>query len=69
MRWSSGPVSVVEGQREATYVFRKKGTRGTLSVAFMKSIPKCFLLSLVSGKGLRDDAMGYMGQHIPLSHL
>ena len=35
MRWSSGPVSVVEAERDTTYVFPEKGTGGTLTVVFM----------------------------------
>ena len=66
VRWSSGPVSVVEAERDTTYVFPEKGTGGTLTVMFMKSILKRFLRTLVGGQGLRDDAMAYMRQHIPL---
>ena len=55
-----GSVSVVEAERDTTYVFRKKGTRGTLIVAFMKSILKRFLGTLLGGQGLRDDAMDYI---------
>ena len=66
MRWSSGPVSVVEAKRDRTYGFPKRGTGGTLAVAFMNSILKCFLRTLVGGQGLRDDAMDYIRQHIPL---
>ena len=66
VRWSSGPVSVVEAERDTTYVFPKKGTGSTLTVAFTKSILKCFLRTLVGGQGLRDDAMDYIRQHIPL---
>ena len=66
MRWSSGPVSVVEAVRDTRYVFPEKGTAGTLTVAFMKSILKPFLRTLVGGQGLRDDAMDYIRQHIPL---
>ena len=51
MQWSSGPFSVVEVERDTTYVFPKKGTGGTLTVAFMNSIPKRFLRTLVGGKG------------------
>ena len=60
MRWSSGPVSVVEAERDTTYVFPEKGTGGTLNVAFTKSILKRFLRTLVGGQGLRDDAMDYI---------
>ena len=66
MRWSSGPVSVVEAKRDTTHMFVEKGTRGTLTVAFMKSILKRFLRTLIGGQGLRDDAMDYIQQHIPL---
>ena len=66
MRWFSGPVSVVETERDTTYVFPKKGPGGTLIVAFMKSIVKCFLRTVVGGQGLRHDAMEYIRQHIPL---
>ena len=47
-------------------MFPKKGTGGTLIVAFMKSIINRFLRTLVGGKGLRDDCMDYIRQHIPL---
>ena len=66
MRWSSGPVNVVEAERHTTYVFPKKGTGGMLTVVFMESILKRFLHTLVGGQGLRDDAMDYIRQHIPL---
>ena len=66
VRWSSGPVLVVEAERDTTYVFPKKGTGGTLPVTLMNSISKRFLRTLVGGQGLRDDAMGYIRQHIPL---
>ena len=66
LRWSSGPVSVVEAERDTTHVFPKKGTGGTLTIAFMNSILKRFLRTLVGGQGLRDDAMYYIPQHIPL---
>ena len=66
VRWSSGPVSVVEAERDTTYVFPKKGTGGMLTVAFMKSMLKRFPRTLVRGQGLRDDAMDYIWQHIPL---
>ena len=66
MRWSSGPVSVVGAERDTTYVFPEQGTGGTLAVVFMKSILKRFLRTLVGGQGLRDDAMDYIRQHIPL---
>ena len=66
VRWSLGPVNVVEAERDATYVFPKKGTGGVLAVAVIKSILKRFLRTLVSGQGLRDDAMDYIRQHIPL---
>ena len=64
--WSLGPLSVVEAERDTMYVFLEKGTGGTLTVAFMKSILKRILCTLVGGQGLRDDAMDYMQQHIPL---
>ena len=38
MRWSSDPVSMVELKRGTTYVFPKKGTTDTLTMAFMNSI-------------------------------
>ena len=60
VRWSSGPVSVVEVYRDTTYVFPKKGTGGTLSVAFVKPILKRFLRTLVGGQGLCNDAMDYL---------
>ena len=66
VRWSSGPFSVVEAERDTTYVFPEKGTGGTLTVVFMKSILKRFLRTLVGGQGLHDDAMAYIRQHIPL---
>ena len=66
VRWSSSPVSVVEAERDTTYLFPKKGTGGTLTAAFMNSILKRFLRTLVGGQGLRDDAMDYIRQHIPL---
>ena len=66
VRWSSGPVSVVEAERDTTYVFPEKGTGGTLTVVLMKSLLKRFLRTLVGGQGLRDDAMAYIRQHIPL---
>ena len=69
MRWCSGPVSVIEADRDTTYVFPEKGTGGSLTVAFMKSILKRFLRTVVGGQGLRDDAMDYIWQHIPLGHL
>ena len=69
VQWSSGPVSVVEAERDRTYVFPKKGTGATLTVAFMKSILKRFLRTLVGGQGLRDDAMCYIRQHTPLRPL
>ena len=65
VRWSSGPVSVVEAERDTTYVFPEKGTGGTLMVVFMRSLLKRFLRTLVGEEGLRDDAMDYMRQHIP----
>ena len=70
-----GQVSVVEEERDTTYVFPKKGTRGTLavasmlcllSIALMNSILKRFLRTLVGGQRLRDDAMDYIRQHILL---
>ena len=66
VRWSSGPLSVVEAERDTTYLFPEKGTGGTLTVVFMKSILKRFLRTLVGGQGLRDDAMDHIRQHIPL---
>ena len=66
VRWSSGPVSVVEAESDTTYVFPEKETGGTLTVVFMKYILKRFLRTLVGGRGLRDDAMDYIRQHIPL---
>ena len=66
LRWSSGSVSVVGAQRDTTYAFHKKGTGGTLTVACMNSILKRFLRTLVGGQALRDDAMDYIRQHIPL---
>ena len=47
-------------------MFLKKGTGGTLVVAFMNSILQRFLRTLVGGQGLRNDAMDYIRQHIPL---
>ena len=55
MRWSSGPVSLVEAEKDTTYVFPEKGTGGTLTVVFMKSILKHFVCTVVGGQGLRDD--------------
>ena len=69
MRRSSGPVRVVEGQRDTRYLFPERGTGGTLTVAFMKYIPKRFLLTLEGRKGLRDDAMDYTWQHVPFVNL
>ena len=66
VRWSPGPVSVVEAERDTTYVFPKKGTGGMLTVVFMNSILKRFLRIVVGGQGLRNDAMDYIRQHIPL---
>ena len=66
VRWSSGPVCVVEAERDTTYVYPEKGTGGTLAVAFMKALLKRFLRTLVGGQGLRDDAMDCIRQHIPL---
>ena len=66
MRWSSGPISVVEAERDTTYVFPRKGTGGTQTFVFMKSILKRFLCTLVGGQGFRDDAMDDIRQHIPL---
>ena len=66
VRWSSGPISVVEANSDTTYVFPKKGTGGTLAIAFMNSTLKPFLRSLVGGQGLRDDAMDYIRQNMPL---
>ena len=65
VRWPSGPVSVLEAERDTTYVFPKKGTGGTLTVVFMNSILKRFLRTLLGAQGLRNDAMDYNGQHIP----
>ena len=64
--WSSGPVNVVEAERDTTYVFPQQGIGGTLTVAFLISILKRFLRTLVGGQGLRDDAMDCIRQHIPL---
>ena len=55
---------MVEAERDTTYVFPEKGTGGTLTVVFMKSILKRFLRTLVGGQGLRDAAMEYI--RIPL---
>ena len=66
LRRSSVPVSVVEAERDTAYAFPKKGTGDTLTVAFMDSILKRFLHTPVGGQGLRDDAMDYILQHIPL---
>ena len=66
MRSSPGPVNVVEAERDTAYVFPEKGSRVTLNVAFIKSILKRFLRSLVARQGLHDDAMDYIRQHIPL---
>ena len=66
MRWSSSPVSVVEAERDTTYVLPEKVTMGTLTVAFMQSILKRFMRTLVGGQGLCADAMDYIRQHIPL---
>ena len=49
VRWSLGPVNVVEAKSDTTYTFFEKGTWCALSVAFMKSIPKCFLRTLLGG--------------------
>ena len=46
MRWSSGPVSVVEAESDTTYVLPEKRTGGTLAVAFKKSILKRFMRTL-----------------------
>ena len=66
VRWSSGPIDVVAAKRDTMYLFPKKGIGGTLTVAFMNDILKRFLRTLVRGQGLRDDAMDYIRQHIPL---
>ena len=66
MRWSLGTVSVVEAKRDPTYAFPKKGIWGTLIIGFMNSILKRLLRTLVGGKGLRDDALDFIRQHIPL---
>ena len=66
VRWSSGPVSVVEAERDTTYVFPEKGTGGALTVLFMKSMLNLHLRTLAGGQGLRDDAMHFIRQHIPL---
>ena len=66
VRWSSGPLSVVEAKTDTTYVFPEKGTGGTLTVVFMKSILNRCPPTLVGGPGLCDDAMDYIRQHIPL---
>ena len=48
-------------------MFSEKGTAGSLTVAFMKSILKRFLRTLIGRQGLRDDAMDYIRHHhIPL---
>ena len=67
VRWSSGPGGVVEAERDTTYVFPEKGTGGILTVVFMKSILKRFLRIPVGAQGLRDDAIDYIRQHIPVS--
>ena len=64
MRRSSTPVSVVEAERDTTYMFPKKETGGTLAVAFMNFILKPFVRTLVGGQGLHEDAMDYIRQHI-----
>ena len=66
MRWSSGPVSVVEAERDTTYVFPKTGTGGTLAVGFLNSILKRLLRTVVRGQGLRDNAQHHVRQHIAL---
>ena len=66
MRRSSGPINVIEPDRDTTYVFPKKGTGSMLSVVFMNSILKRFVRTLVGGQGLRDDATNHIRQHIPL---
>ena len=66
VRWPLSPASVVEAERDTTYVFPEKGTGGTLTVAFMQSILTRFLRTLVGGQGLRNDVMDYIRQHIPL---
>ena len=66
VRWSSDPTSVVEAERDTKYVPPEKGSGCTLTVVFMKSILKCFMRTVVGGQGLRDDAMDYIRQHIPL---
>ena len=65
----SGPISVVEAERDTTYAFPKNGTVVTLTVAFMNSIPKRFLRTLVGGQGHRGYAMDYIQQDIPLRPL
>ena len=40
-----------------------------LNLAFMKTISKRFLRTLVGGQGLRNDAMYYIRRHIPLRPL
>ena len=66
MRCSSGPVNVLEAERDTTYVCPEKGTGGTLTVVFMKCILKRFLRTLVGGQGLRNDVMDCICQPIPL---
>ena len=58
--------AVVEAQRDTTYLFPKKENGGMLTAAFMKSVPKRFVRTLIGGQGLRDDAMDYTRQYIPL---
>ena len=47
-------------QKENNVRVPQKGNRGTLNVAFMNSIRKRFLRTLVGGQGLRDDPMDYI---------
>ena len=58
-----------QAERDTMHVFSKRGSRGMLTIAFMKSILKRFLRHLVGGQGLRDDARDYIRQHIPLRPL
>ena len=66
MRWSPGESVLFEARRNTTYVFPENGTGGTLIVAFIQSLLKRFLRTLVGGQGFRGDAMDYIRQHIPL---
>ena len=57
---------LVRAERDITCVFPKDGTGGTLTIVFMNFILRLFLRTVVGGQGLRDDAMDYIRQHIPL---